>query len=216
MKAAVAELESHAASLPGVGGVLGLASHLSAIHHLSYGRRPEAWRVPSTPFDLHRMLYRFDLFRGSHRRRQVVDDALTGTVVTVFLIWGTWDNFHNAWARGDSLRMFSVARIGAGVDLSELTVRDVVVDGWVESLARKLPQTTRYAKQQLNVWRDLAWHQTVGHARDAYLLHAGMGRQHFFDFPRPHLVAARFNQIFLPIDDEQERVLIEIAEVARV
>ena len=32
--------------------------------------------------------------------------------------------------------------------------------------ARKLPQATRYAKQQLNVWRDLAWHQTVGHARD--------------------------------------------------
>ena len=30
----------------------------------------------------------------------------------------------------------------------------------------KLPQTTRYAKQQLNFWRDLAWHQTVGHARD--------------------------------------------------
>ena len=36
----------------------------------------------------------------------------------------------------------------------------------MESLARKLPQTTRYAKQQLNVWRDFAWHQTVGHARD--------------------------------------------------
>jgi len=33
-----------------------------------------------------------------------------------------------AWARGDSLRMFAVARIGAGVDLSQLTVRDVVVD----------------------------------------------------------------------------------------
>ena len=43
---------------------------------------------------------------------------------------------------------------------------DAVVDAWVESLVRKLPQTTRYAKQQLNVWRDLAWHQTVGHARD--------------------------------------------------
>ncbi len=43
---------------------------------------------------------------------------------------------------------------------------DAVVNGWVESLERKLPQTTRYAKQQLNVWRDLAWHQTVGHARD--------------------------------------------------
>jgi hypothetical protein len=33
-----------------------------------------------------------------------------------------------AWARGDSLRMFTVARIGAGVDLGELTVRDVTVD----------------------------------------------------------------------------------------
>ena len=43
---------------------------------------------------------------------------------------------------------------------------DDVVDAWVESLARKLPNATRYAKQQLNVWRDLAWHQTVGHARD--------------------------------------------------
>jgi enoyl-CoA hydratase/carnithine racemase len=43
---------------------------------------------------------------------------------------------------------------------------DAVVDEWVESLARKLPNATRYAKHQLNVWRDLAWHQTVGHARD--------------------------------------------------
>jgi hypothetical protein len=33
-----------------------------------------------------------------------------------------------AWARGDSLRMFAVARIGAGVDLAQLTVRDVTVD----------------------------------------------------------------------------------------
>ena len=43
---------------------------------------------------------------------------------------------------------------------------DRVVDEWVENLARKLPNATRYAKQQLNVWRDLAWHQTIGHARD--------------------------------------------------
>jgi enoyl-CoA hydratase/carnithine racemase len=43
---------------------------------------------------------------------------------------------------------------------------DAAVDEWVESLARKLPHATRYAKQQLNVWRDFAWHQTVSHARD--------------------------------------------------
>lgn len=33
-----------------------------------------------------------------------------------------------SWARGDSLRMFAVARIGAGVDLGQVTVRDVTVD----------------------------------------------------------------------------------------
>ena len=43
---------------------------------------------------------------------------------------------------------------------------DAQVDEFVEKLAAKLPQTTRYAKQQLNFWRDLSWHETVGHARD--------------------------------------------------
>ena len=43
---------------------------------------------------------------------------------------------------------------------------DATVDELVEKLAAKLPQTTRYAKHQLNFWRDLSWNQTVGHARD--------------------------------------------------
>ncbi len=39
-----------------------------------------------------------------------------------------------SWARGDSVQLFAVARIGAGVDLSQVTVRDVTVgeDGVVE------------------------------------------------------------------------------------
>ncbi len=40
------------------------------------------------------------------------------------------------------------------------------VDAVAGKLATKLPQTTRYAKQQLNFWRDLSWHETVNHARD--------------------------------------------------
>jgi enoyl-CoA hydratase/carnithine racemase len=43
---------------------------------------------------------------------------------------------------------------------------DAKVDEVVEKLVAKLPETTRYAKQQLNFWRDLSWHSTVGHARD--------------------------------------------------
>src|SRR5580765_1188243 len=43
---------------------------------------------------------------------------------------------------------------------------DAKVDELVANLATKLPQTVRYAKQQLNWWRDISWHETVGHARD--------------------------------------------------
>src|SRR6266508_1114587 len=43
---------------------------------------------------------------------------------------------------------------------------DAEVDRMVENLARKLPQTTRYAKQHVSVWCDRAWYQTINHARD--------------------------------------------------
>jgi enoyl-CoA hydratase/carnithine racemase len=43
---------------------------------------------------------------------------------------------------------------------------DAKVDEVADKLAAKLPETTRYAKQQLNWWRDISWHETVGHARD--------------------------------------------------
>jgi enoyl-CoA hydratase/carnithine racemase len=43
---------------------------------------------------------------------------------------------------------------------------DAKVDEVAGKLAAKLPQTTRYAKQQLNWWRDISWHETVGHARE--------------------------------------------------
>jgi enoyl-CoA hydratase/carnithine racemase len=53
--------------------------------------------------------------------------------------------------------------VNRAVPASEL---DSVVDEFAEKLAAKLPETTRYAKQQLNFWRDLSWHGTVGHARE--------------------------------------------------
>jgi len=43
---------------------------------------------------------------------------------------------------------------------------DAAVEDYAERLATKLPQTTRYAKAQLNFWRDLSWQATITHARD--------------------------------------------------
>lgn len=40
------------------------------------------------------------------------------------------------------------------------------------TLRRKLPETIRYTKAQLNWWRDLVWSQTVTHARDWLAIHS--------------------------------------------
>lgn len=45
------------------------------------------------------------------------------------------------------------------------------VDEMATKLINKLPECTRYAKQQLNFWRDLSWAMTIGHARDWLTVH---------------------------------------------
>lgn len=50
---------------------------------------------------------------------------------------------------------------------------DAAVRTMAEKLYRKLPENTRYTKQQLNFWRELSWHLTIGHMRDWLTIHAG-------------------------------------------
>jgi enoyl-CoA hydratase/carnithine racemase len=50
---------------------------------------------------------------------------------------------------------------------------DAAVAELAEKLRRKLPETLRYTKTQLNWWRDLVWAQTVTHARDWLAIHSG-------------------------------------------
>lgn len=52
---------------------------------------------------------------------------------------------------------------GYSIDLSRL---DEAVDTLCRELIEKFPECMRYTKQQVNFWKDLAWHQTIGHARD--------------------------------------------------
>jgi enoyl-CoA hydratase/carnithine racemase len=57
---------------------------------------------------------------------------------------------------------------GYAIDLSRL-------DAAVAELARRLlgqfPECARYTKQQVNFWKELSWHQTIGHAREWLALH---------------------------------------------
>jgi enoyl-CoA hydratase/carnithine racemase len=50
---------------------------------------------------------------------------------------------------------------------------DATVEALAQKLYNKLPECTRYTKQQLNFWRDFSWSMTIGHARDWLTLHAG-------------------------------------------
>ena len=48
---------------------------------------------------------------------------------------------------------------------------DAKVDDIVSKLVAKFAEKTRYTLQQLNFWRDLSWHQTIGHGRDWLAVH---------------------------------------------
>jgi enoyl-CoA hydratase/carnithine racemase len=63
---------------------------------------------------------------------------------------------------------------------------DATVDELVATLADRLPTMTRYAKTQLDFWRDAAWHGTIRHAHDWLALsmlsdEAAEGVQGFLD-----------------------------------
>jgi enoyl-CoA hydratase/carnithine racemase len=49
---------------------------------------------------------------------------------------------------------------------------DETVATMAANLRAKLPEAIRYTKTQLNWWRDLAWSQTVTHARDWLAIHS--------------------------------------------
>ena len=48
---------------------------------------------------------------------------------------------------------------------------DATVAELAAKIVDKFPECTRYTKQQVNFWKDFAWHQTAGHGRDWLALH---------------------------------------------
>ncbi len=48
---------------------------------------------------------------------------------------------------------------------------DLKVDEVAQKLLAKFPEKLRYTKQQLNFWRDLSWHLTIGHGREWLSIH---------------------------------------------
>jgi len=57
---------------------------------------------------------------------------------------------------------------GYRIDLSKL---DEAVEALAQELVDKFPECLRYTKEQTNFWKNLVWHQTIGHARDWLAIH---------------------------------------------
>ncbi len=57
---------------------------------------------------------------------------------------------------------------GYSLDLSKL---DEAVEALAQELVDKFPECLRYTKEQTNFWKNLVWHQTIGHARDWLAIH---------------------------------------------
>lgn len=78
---------------------------------------------------------------------------------------------HGAYITGASADQIAQAlkhANGYGINLGLL---DAAVLELAGKLLQQFPECQRYTKAQVNFWKELAWHQTIGHARDWLALH---------------------------------------------
>jgi enoyl-CoA hydratase/carnithine racemase len=66
-------------------------------------------------------------------------------------------------ASPDEVEKAQAGKDGYAISLARL---DEAVLEMVKALLQQFPECQRYTKQQVNFWKDLAWHSTIGHARD--------------------------------------------------
>ncbi len=76
------------------------------------------------------------------------------------------------------------------------TKLDEAVETMADKLLQKLPECTRYTKQQLNFWRDFSWGITLPHARDWLTIHSASaetieGTRAFMEKRRPNYAKLR-------------------------
>jgi enoyl-CoA hydratase/carnithine racemase len=116
------------------------------------------------------------LFVGDRRAREMLmlngriaaDQALEWGLVNRVVPSVTRDGAYVEHATADEIRLAQQRRDGYAIDLSRL---DAEVRELAKRLLEQFPECMRYTKQQVSFWKELAWHQTVGHAADWLALH---------------------------------------------
>jgi uncharacterized protein len=83
--AAIGRFEAALRARPDVGGVFGLASHLSTTAYLWGGRNEEFREIIDDPAWIYLYVRRIGNVRGEARRRELIDDGFRSSVVTILL-----------------------------------------------------------------------------------------------------------------------------------
>ncbi|MDH5588684.1 MAG: enoyl-CoA hydratase-related protein [Gemmatimonadota bacterium] len=99
------------------------------------------------------------LFNGQIPAHQCLDWGLVNRVVPSV----TKDGKFIEGATPEQIRKAQKGEDGHAINLERL---DREVDDLTGKLLQQFPECARYTKQQVNYWKDLAWHGTIGHARD--------------------------------------------------
>jgi enoyl-CoA hydratase/carnithine racemase len=116
------------------------------------------------------------IFVGDRRARYIL---MTNKIIPPYqaLDWGLVnevvpsvlkDGEYIERATPEQIKAAQAGKDGYSIDLSLLDER---VDAMASELIEKFPESMRYTKQQVNFWKDLAWHQTIGHSRDWLSIH---------------------------------------------
>jgi enoyl-CoA hydratase/carnithine racemase len=104
------------------------------------------------------------LFNGRIPAYQALEWGLVNRVVPSV----TRDGVFVERATEEEIRNAQKGRDGYAIDLTRL---DEAVAEMAQRLLQQFPECARYTKQQVNFWKELSWHQTIGHARDWLALH---------------------------------------------
>ena len=93
------------------------------------------------------------------------------------LEWGLVSEVAPSVRRGNELvaeptsEQVSLAQKSSDGYRMDLTPLDAAVDRLSARLLKMFPECLRYTKQQVNFWKELSWHSTVGHGREWLSLH---------------------------------------------
>ena len=104
------------------------------------------------------------LFNGKIPAYQALDWGLVNRVVPSV----TKDGAFIERATPEQIRLAEARQDGYAISLERL---DAEVADLASKLLQQFPECTRYTKQQVNFWKEMAWHQTIGHARDWLSVH---------------------------------------------